>query len=93
MVQEFEARENCLKFLRILIPEYNQSSTPLKHQYCAHTWGFVAAMLGSLHDDSDVKETGKKAIGLGKQNNNSACTSDFFVHFFAAIERLRCETF
>ena len=63
MVQEFEVRENCPKFLRILIPEYNQSSMPLKHQYCAHAWGFVAAILGSLHDDSDVKETGKKAIG------------------------------
>ena len=64
MVQEFEIRENCPKFLRILIPEiYNQSSMPLKHQYCAHAWGFVAAILGSLHDDSDIKETGKKAIG------------------------------
>ena len=64
MVQEFEVRENCPKFLHILIPEiYNQSSMPLKHQYCAHAWGFVAAILGSLHDDSDVKETGKKAIG------------------------------
>ena len=64
MVQEFEVRENCPKFLPILIPEiYNQSSMPLKHQYCAHAWGFVAAILGSLHDDSDVKETGKKAIG------------------------------
>ena len=64
MVQEFEVRENCPIFLRILIPEiYNQSSMPLKHQYCAHAWGFVAAILGSLHDNSDVKETGKKAIG------------------------------
>ena len=64
MVQEFEVRENCPKFLRILIPEiYNQSSMPLKHQYCAHAWDFVAAILGSLHDDSDIKETGKKAIG------------------------------
>ena len=64
MVQEFEVRENCPKFLRILIPEiYNQSSMPLKHQYSAHAWGFVAAILGSLHDDSDIKETGKKAIG------------------------------
>ena len=86
MVQEFEARENCPKFLRILIPEYNQSSIPLKHQYCVCTWGFVATMLGSLHDNSDVKETSKKAIGLDKQNNNSAGTSHFFVHFFAAIE-------
>ena len=93
MVEEFEVRENCPKFLRILIPEYNQSSTPLKHQYSAHTWGFVAAMLGSLNDDGDVKETGKKAIGLDKQNNTSAHTSHFFVHFFAAIERLRCKTF
>ena len=93
MVQEFEVRENCPKFLHILIPEYNQSSMPLKHQYGAHTRGFVAAMLGSLHDDGDVKETGKKAIGLGKQNNISACTSHFFGHFFAATERLRCENF
>ena len=50
-------------------------------------------MLRSLHDDSDVKETGKKAIGSDKQNNNSARTSHFFGHFSAAIERLRCETF
>ena len=34
-------------------------------------------MLGSLHDDSDVKETGKKAMGLDKQNNNSPRTSHF----------------
>ena len=36
MVQEFEVRDNFPKFLRILIPEYNQSNMPLKHQYSAH---------------------------------------------------------
>lgn len=93
MVQEFEVRDSFPKFLHILSPEYNQSNVPLKHQYSAHIWGFVAAMLGSLHDDGDIKETDKKATGLDKRNNNSVSTSCFFVHFLVAIAELRCETF
>ena len=50
-------------------------------------------MLGSLHDDGDIKETDKKATGLDKRNNNSVSTSCFFVHFLVAIAELRCETF
>ena len=33
--------------------------------------------------------TAKKAIGLDWQNDNSALTSRFFIHFFAVVARLR----
>ena len=40
--------------------------------------------IGSLsNDNGDVNENGKTAIGLDRQNNNSARASRFFVHFFA----------
>ena len=46
--------------------------------------------IGSLsNDDGDVNENGKKATGLDWQNNNFACASSFFVHFFAVTARLR----
>ena len=49
-------------------------------------------LLGSLsNDDDDVNENAKKAIDLDWQNNNSACASRFFEHFFAVIARLRRE--
>ena len=49
--------------------------------------------LGSLsHEDGDVDENGKKAIGLDCQNNNFARASRFFVHFFAVTARLRRQT-
>ena len=42
------------------------------------------------NDDGDgTDENGKKAMGLDKQNNNSALTSRFFVHFFTVTARLR----
>ena len=44
------------------------------------------------NDDGDVKENGKKAIGLDWQNNNFARASRFFVHFFAVVARLQRET-
>ena len=47
------------------------------------------ALLGSLsNDNGDVKENGKKAIGLDWQNNNFARASQLFVHFFAVTARL-----
>ena len=45
--------------------------------------------IGSLNNDDGEK--GKKAIGLDWQNNNSARTSCFFVHFFTVTARLRRE--
>ena len=42
--------------------------------------------------DGDTSEDGKKAIGLGWQDNNSARASRFFVHFCAVVTRLRRET-
>ena len=42
--------------------------------------------------DGDTNEDGKKAIGLGWQDNNSARASRFFVHFCAVVTRLRRET-
>ena len=49
-------------------------------------------MIGSLsNNDGDSNENGKKAIGLDWQNNNFACTSRFFVHFFAVTARLQSE--
>ena len=49
--------------------------------------------LGSLsHEDGDVDENAKKAIGLDWQNNNFARASRFFVHFFAVTARLRRQT-
>ena len=43
-------------------------------------------------DDDDGNENGNKAIGLGKQNNNFARASRFFVHFSAVVARLQRET-
>ena len=40
------------------------------------------------NDSGDVDKNGKKAIGLDWQNNNFACASRFFVHFFAVAARL-----
>ena len=40
-----------------------------------------------LVSDGVAKENGKKAIGLDWQNNNFACASCFFVHFFAVTAR------
>ena len=53
----------------------------------------VIQILGSLgNDDGDVKEKGKKAIGLDWQNNDFARASHFIsVHFFAVAARLRRE--
>ena len=49
-------------------------------------------MIGSLsNNDGDSNESGKKAIGLDWQNNNFACASRFFVHFFAITARLQSE--
>ena len=49
--------------------------------------------LGSLsNDDGDGTENGKKAIGLGQQNNNFARESRFFVHFVAVTARQRRES-
>ena len=39
-------------------------------------------------NDGDGNENGKEAIGLDWQNNNSARTSRFIVHFFAVASRL-----
>ena len=45
------------------------------------------------NDDSDgINENGKKAIGLGWQNNNFVRASRIFVHFLAVAARLRDET-
>ena len=39
-----------------------------------------AGAIGSLSNDSDGNENGKKAIGLDWQNNSSSRASRFFVH-------------
>ena len=44
------------------------------------------SILGSLPDD-DNNENGKKAMGLDKQNNDSAHASRIFVHFSAVVAR------
>ena len=44
------------------------------------------------NDDDDSNENGTKEIGLGKENNNFARATRFFVHFFAVIARLQRET-
>ena len=46
---------------------------------------------GLSNDEGDVNKNGKKAIGLDWQNNNSACASLLFLHFFAVTAQLRCE--
>ena len=48
--------------------------------------------LGGLsNDEGDVNKNGKKAIGLDWQNNNTACASFLFLHFFAVAAQLQCE--
>ena len=48
--------------------------------------------LGGLsNDEGDVNKNGKKAIGLDWQNNNAACASFLFLHFFAVAAQLQCE--
>ena len=50
-------------------------------------------MIASLrNDDDDGNESGKKEIGLDKQNTNFARASRFFVHFSAVVARLKRET-
>ena len=50
-------------------------------------------IIGSLrNDDGDGNESGKKAIGLDKLNNNFARASRFFVHFSAVVARPQRET-
>ena len=44
------------------------------------------------NNDGNGNESSKKAIGLERQNNNSAGASRFFVHFFAVVTRLQLET-
>ena len=51
----------------------------------SHLWEIITSL---ANNDCDVNENGKNAIGLGKQNNNSASASCFFVHFFAVTTRL-----
>ena len=63
-----------------------QTRVPLK--YCSR-----CLLKGSLRNDyGDGNENVKKAIGLDKQNNNSARASRFFVHFSAVVARLQRET-
>ena len=49
--------------------------------------GLLYKRIGTSNDDGDVKENGKKTMGLDWQDNNSARASHFFVHFFAATAR------
>ena len=50
-------------------------------------------LIGSLtNNDGDGNEDGKKAIGLDKQNGNSARASRFFAHFFPVAARLQLES-
>ena len=51
----------------------------------SHLWEIITSL---ANNDCNVNKNGKNAIGLGKQNNNSACASCFFVHFFAVTTRL-----
>ena len=47
-----------------------------------------AKAIGRLsHNNSNINENGKEAMGLDK-HNNFAHASRFFVHFFAVVERL-----
>ena len=47
-------------------------------------------VLGCLrNDDDDGNESGKKAIGLDKQNNNFARASRFFVQFSVVVARVQ----
>ena len=50
---------------------------------------FWMTTIGSFisNEDGDGNENGKKAIGLGWQNNNFARTSRFFGHFLAVFAR------
>ena len=43
------------------------------------------------NDDGAGDENGNKPIGLDWQDNIFACTSRFFVHFFAVVARLQRE--
>ena len=51
-------------------------------------------IIGSLRndDDDDGNESGKKAIGLDKQNNDFARASRFLGHFSAVVARPQRET-
>ena len=58
-------------------------------------------IIGSLRNDDDDdddddddggNESGKKVIGLDKQNNNFARASRFFAHFSAVVARPQRET-
>ena len=70
---------NKLEFIERFCRDMNKTAVPQD-------------IIGSLsNDDGDVNENGKKAIGLDRQNNNSAGVSRFFVHFFAVTAWLRCE--
>ena len=54
----------------------------------------MSNILESLrNDDGDGNESGKKATGLDKQNNNFARASRFFVHFSTVVARLQRFTF
>ena len=56
-----------------------------------HSYAVEALYLGSFYSNNDGKENVKKAIGLiiiYYQNNNSARTLHFLVHFFAVSARL-----
>ena len=52
--------------------------------FCRPRRWILKSLIGSLSNAN-----GKKAIGLHQQNNDSARTSRFFVHFFAVAARLR----
>ena len=58
----------------------------------SHHLTSVCGTIGSLRNDDDGNENGKKKIGLDKQNNNFARASRFFVHFSAVVARLQRET-
>ena len=49
--------------------------------------------IGSLsNDDADGNENGKKAIGLISKTTTLHVHHAFFVHFFAVIAQLQCES-
>ena len=77
------------KLLLSTVSVCDVTSSCIKSIVC---WADAAKLIWTLRNyDGDGKENVKKAIGFNEQNNNSACASHFFVHFFAVPAQLRRE--
>ena len=64
---------------------FNSFCSVVAKQSCTFLVARFTEALGSLNNDGDGIENGKKAIGLDNKTNNFARASHFFVNLFVVV--------